>query len=329
MTKKYLVMVSTIGLIAIASYTLMSRRISKFSMPTFSLRFQEKRNTTLVVLMGTLRCGEAAWNSLYSNLLDPNSADLALLVPRSSSRSATLYERSKYIWEHEEYDDWGEAIDEYIVGSNATGWRHIANNTQTFGIFGGTKVSPRGSGAITLLSRVFLQERIKSLGLVEKYDRFVVTRSDQYYLCPIDLGHLDNRFLWVPQGEDYNGICDRYLVSNNTHILDALNILPPVVVNPLRYWDLSNRDNVEKLLKRRWIEDGLWNDVKRFPRVMFTCAALGDISRWRRPMLSNEVFKGVYLKYEGEYNASLKTCGDYLSTSVAISSSGSNNFTVV
>jgi len=96
-----------------------------------------------VVLMGTLRCGELAWSSLYSNLLDPNFADLALLVPRSSQRSATLYERAKYIWEHEEYDDWGLAIDEFIVDSNSTGWRQIASNTQRFGIFGGTKESPR------------------------------------------------------------------------------------------------------------------------------------------------------------------------------------------
>jgi len=152
-----------------------------------------------------------------------------------------------------------------------------------------------------------LQQRIKSLGLVKKYDRFVVTRSDHYYLCPFDLGLLDNRFLWVPQGEDYRGICDRLLVSNNTHILDALNLLPPVVINPLRYSDLSEGDNVEMLLRRRWVEDGLWNDVKRFPRMMFTCATASDSSRWMRSS-SLEVFKGVYLKYPGEYRASANTC---------------------
>ena len=35
-------------------------------------------NRTLVVLLGNARGGEETWGSLYANLLDPQSADLAL-----------------------------------------------------------------------------------------------------------------------------------------------------------------------------------------------------------------------------------------------------------
>lgn len=100
----------------------------------------------------------------------------------------------------------------------------------------------------------------------------------------------------MPSGEDWWGICDRHLVCSNSHILGALNVLPPVVLNPHFYWDLNDKHNVEMLLKRRWEEDGLRKYLRRFPRMMFTCASEGDTSRWMAPKFSEKVSEGVYLK---------------------------------
>lgn len=314
------------------------KTISSFPYELFSTTTHVKSKKTLVIIMGTIRGGERAWASMYNNLLKPNSADLALLVPRNTPRSSSsLFYHSKFVWEHNEYSDWGFAIDKFIPGGNQSGWRELQKFKvlNLLGVFGGTKETPRGSGSIIFLLRVFLQEKINLLGLVEQYDRFVLTRSDHYYGCRQNLDDLDNRYLWVPRGEDYFGITDRHLVCNSSHIMKALNILPPIgtvryyctrilyfhlvvtflmiqyffailclVLNPGRYWNF--RGNPERLIKLRWEEEGLWESVRRFPRMMFTCAVSKDTTRWMRK--GKLVPEGVYLKYTNEYTMTKATC---------------------
>jgi len=131
-------------------YAIANRTMSSFPYHLFATNDADTPVTTdaskktLIIIMGTLRGGELAWQSFYKNLLEPNSADLALLVPRNTSReSSSLFNRSKYVWEHDEYEDWGEAIDE-VIGGDGT-WRHIAIQNRAKGLLGGTKESVKGS----------------------------------------------------------------------------------------------------------------------------------------------------------------------------------------
>ena len=71
-------------------------------------------NKTLVILIGNLRCGENAWQSLYRNLLDVNSADLGLIGTNDDGGrypNASLFSRAKYVWKTPEYDEWADALD--------------------------------------------------------------------------------------------------------------------------------------------------------------------------------------------------------------------------
>jgi len=70
-------------------------------------------NISLVILIGGLRAGEQAWETLYENVLDANSADLALMTSREASAypNSSLFERSKYVFLYEQYDDWSDAVD--------------------------------------------------------------------------------------------------------------------------------------------------------------------------------------------------------------------------
>jgi uncharacterized membrane protein YgcG len=80
-------------------------------------------NKTLVVLLGNLRGGEVAWHTLYRNVLDVNSADLALMIGstiRDNYQNATLFQRAKYQWIIPELDDWGDAIDSISMATTTT-----------------------------------------------------------------------------------------------------------------------------------------------------------------------------------------------------------------
>lgn len=93
------------------------------------------------------------------------------------------------------------------------------------------------------------------------------------------------------------------------HVLQSLDILPPVVRHPEKYAAIlrNRRNNPEQLLLLRWKEEGLFSQVQRFERMMFTCGTLGDMNTGRQ--FSEEKPEGVRLKYAEEYNASYKTCG--------------------
>ena len=69
---------------------------------------------TLVILLGTARGGEETWNTMYKNLIEPYSADLALLFGKNSDKSSSLYKNAKFIWEINEYSDWWDYFKKYF-----------------------------------------------------------------------------------------------------------------------------------------------------------------------------------------------------------------------
>ena len=283
-------------------------------------------NRTLVILIGNVRGGEKAWDSLYRNLLDVNMADLALFIGADTDttttravveyQNASLFGRARYIWTFSEYNDWADAIDDLLLENNgnssSSSWRDqliplLYNESKLLGgIKGGQHGgSYQGSGAIIFVIRWLLSKKLQELDMLQHYDRFVITRADHCYRCAHDLSQLNDNHLWVPAGEDYGGITDRHLVVSSQHILSALHILPPVVQHPENYTKLlaRRRSNPERLLWRRWVEQGLAKSVRRFNRMFFTCGddpAGRDTSRWTQ--LGSELVspEQVYLKYPNE-----------------------------
>jgi hypothetical protein len=281
------------------------------SQSTSNRQRTRSRLKTLVIVTGGLRGGELAWTSLYENLLDVNQADLAVIsedpVP-DRYQNASLFQRAKYLWKVPNYDDWADAMD---LIYNSSAWRGSLFSMYRGGgniMLGGVK-GVKGSGAIVFMIRWFLSQRLQELNLTKVYDRFVVTRLDHYYLCPHDLRTLNINYLWVPEGENYRGICDRHFVCSRDYILQALNILPPLLLHPEEYRKqlTHQRYNSERFLKHRWAEEGLLPLIRRFHRNMFTCATPQDSSRWSVAS-PDPVAQGVHVKYPEEYEASLKTC---------------------
>jgi hypothetical protein len=276
-----------------------------------------RRNKTLVVLLGNLRGGEEAWHSLYRHVLDVNQADLAILTAGLTPpvyRNASLFQRSKYVWNVPHYKDWADAFD--LV--NGTAWREkllpIYDKAPDNMVLGPVSGHP-GSGAIIFMLRWFLSQRIKEHGLLKKYDRFIVTRNDHFYVCGHNISTMDEQYMWVPEGQDWGGITDRHLVSSNKHVLQALNILPPILQDPSRYRALlSAQDfNTEQLVLERWRQEGLHLEttVRRFGRVMFTCSIPGDALGWRNAS-QRVLAEGVFSKYPLEYRKSRRTCWERL-----------------
>jgi hypothetical protein len=278
---------------------------------------------TLVVLIGNLRCGELAWTSLYANLLEwnnrrntsiPHTLDLALVIGEdvpSVYQNASLFARAKYVFSHAEFgDDWSAALD-MIDPSWKVKVAPLLDSSSI--VLGGVRYKDwHGSGAISFWIRWFLSQKLLEHDLVSRYDRFVITRADNFYMCPHDLSVLDPRFIWVPFGQDFGGITDRHLIVPSQYVLSALNVLPGLFQDPAVYPELSlDLYNPEQLLRDRWKQEGLYEEyVQRFPRMMFTCGnpTFDDSTRWKVP--GELVEEGVRKKYRKEYMQSEDTCKD-------------------
>lgn len=274
-------------------------------------------NQTLVVIMGNLRGGEAAWKTLYSNLLDPNSADLAMLIGEMSSdnpnRNATLLTRAKYVWNFQEHDDWAPVLSN--ISDSAADWIRIHKplilhkqlRYSRRGLFGGF-YGLRGSGALVFYFRWLLVQHIKELGLEKKYTRFVITRADQYYMCQEDVitgKPLSDKTIWVPQGEQYDGYTDRHMVVSGSDVLDSLDILPTLMSHPLSEY-VPDWMGAEAVLKKIWDEKNF--TVKISKRTMFTVKRPGDPTRGRNERGEVPGIPTLSLKYPDEYKMAKKTC---------------------
>ena len=279
--------------------------------------FHHNANRSLVIIMGNLRGGEKAWQTLYTNVLDENNADLALMIGEESTNStqttypnSTLYSRARYVWTFPEYGDWADAVD--LI--NGTAWRKDLLprfiEAKSSGILGGIK-GCQGSGAIIFMVRWFLNERLLADGILEQYDRFVITRSDHYYECKHKFADLDltNNKMYVPEGEDYGGYTDRHLVVSRENIYEALDIFPEILRRPYIVDNSKNHGhgaNPEYILKSVWGEHNL--TVSYLKRSFFTTATVNDTTRWRMAGHPVPGVEGLYKKYRNEYTMAQFVC---------------------
>ena len=72
------------------------------------------KTKTLVILLGNARGGEETWSKMYKYLIEPFSADIALLFGKTLDKSSSLYKKAKFVWEIEEYTNWWDYYKKYF-----------------------------------------------------------------------------------------------------------------------------------------------------------------------------------------------------------------------
>lgn len=183
----------------------------------------------------------------------------------------------------------------------------------------------RWSAAINLAMRWHARQNILRLQLQRTYLRFVITRADQYYGCPLLLHTLSDGLstvdrLWlrlrgvetpvfVPEGEDSGGgMCDRFMVCSNGSVTRCLGLLDHFVRDPAKYLALDQQKWLpERYVRVRLGELGL--AYRTFRRTMFTAAAPGDMTRWSTMSQERDSTYGTHFKYPEEHATAVARCG--------------------
>ena len=139
--------------------------------------------------------------------------------------------------------------------------------------------------------------------VIQEYDYIIYSRFDQFYTDYHP--KLSGNNIWIPEGEDYFGICDRHAVFPSEFANDFLNICGFINSKVALKYD-SSYLNCETTFFNQLQENNQINTVKRFDRLQFTSAVEGDKTNWRIPIMRVYGISKLYMKYPNEFMLSVK-----------------------
>jgi hypothetical protein len=138
---------------------------------------------------------------------------------------------------------------------------------------------------------------------------------------------LDEKYIWIPDGESYGGYTDRHAIVNRQTIIPYLNILNNFVLKSNEYFTkLKDHDqwNLEKIIKFNLEQQN--QIVKEFPYVMYAVRNKDTGTRWAQGNYSEEL--GYYIKYQSEYDKSSDYKNEFNESGLSIDEFYKNNITV-
>lgn len=255
---------------------------------------------TLVCVIGTIRGGEAAWNSLIKHVCEPLGADLALFVAKMEDKTI-LHRRAKFDWSFEDPEEWGNELNRVCTecGVQPDAWQSSARRTCYESLWGGVTLNGevlKGSGALIMLLRDMLLEK---LTILKKYDKIIITRSDHLYFFDHPPLSSDD-VIEVPRGEDWWGITDRHHVVPVSKIETYLCIA--------RWW-MQNIELVEQSMPKHHNPEQLLAlyfrhasfTIVRTRRCMASVCLQSDATRWKIGIVKVPGYDNLYFKYPHEY----------------------------
>ena len=270
--------------------------------------------TTLVIIIGTMRGGPRAWQTLIDRVLIPLKARLALAVRRDAQLDEfkALFGRDVpggvADWSFEDSADWGVELDKVCdrCAVERGSWKTTARQSASEGMWGGALVDGaplRGSGAVLYCLRERLL--VTHIDDILCYDYTIVTRSDHFYLAvhpvPRSLFCDARPTVCAPFGEDYHGVTDRH------HVVDRRSVELYLCV--ARYLVQNHTDVVKRIVDHPNPEqvfslyfDAVGLHVARFQRCMVTVARPGEETRWKGgSSVALPCDDSLLLKYPVEY----------------------------
>ncbi len=163
-----------------------------------------------------------------------------------------------------------------------------------------------GSAGILIFFRWFLLKKLIDNDLINKYDRFIITRSDFIYQLPHPkIEFMNQNSIWIPNCEHYSGYTDRHVVLSKNCIEPYLNILNNFVIRSNEYFmKMINKTdwNLEQVIKFHLEQNNVLHLVEEFPYVMYSVRNIDGSTRWSQGNYSNKL--GYYIKYQSEYDIS-------------------------
>jgi hypothetical protein len=277
-----------------------------------------KNMSTLVIILAETRAHKTTFENIKKNLINELNADLCVCIGTNEDYDYEnpFYKLAKYRFCYKEPEDFGEAFDyasKIICEKPDVSWRDIHNipkiDDTEHQFMGGVKYPNRqhdGSAGILIFFRWFLLHNLREHNLLDKYDYFIITRSDYIYKIPHMSSCMFNpSYILTLDCEKYGGITDRHTVVPKKYIETYLNIFELFVLHTEKYKNIlineKNLINLERLISIHLITHGLGPIIKNIPCVMYTIREKDGNTKWSKGYWSEAL--EYYIKYPQEFKS--------------------------
>ena len=232
---------------------------------------------TLVVVLASLRAMRLTYDGLRVFVLETLGAKVHLAFSVARGPQYRDYFRyADYVWEVDEPLQFD--FQDYFNEISQTCYNRSFTKQDTFSITKGGNLlgglsGISGSGAPQMFFKWVALQQMAHLGLFDRYQHIIVTRSDRMYAEPHPpVNRLPPMHVLIPQGQDYGGVNDRHLVMHSSDAPRILNQLHMLLYVPLRLQKFplgtDAGPNCEAGLKW-WLAEHLHLRISRFPIVAY------------------------------------------------------------
>jgi hypothetical protein len=267
------------------------------------------KQKTLVIVLGQARADRLTWPSFQKYVLHELEADLALCIGESpeNNESNFYWANSKFNWVVPEYDDFGEGFDQIQSDryGEITDWRAVLKvKDQWLGGIKGPEAHP-GSAGLLVYFKAKLYEILVKENIIDRYDRFVITRSDFIWEMPHPkIERLDPSGIWIPYGEFYWGVTDRHVILSREYLKGYLDLIDPILkdtpklihnmlaFNPKPNW------NHEQYILFHLKSLNLARRIRFLPYMMYSVREKSTPTRWSQGEFDPSL--GFFVKYPAE-----------------------------
>lgn len=272
-----------------------------------------EQNKTLLIIPSQTRYIEYTFKKLYENILEPNkNIDIGCFISDESSLQ-NIESEVKYIFTLPEYSDHRDGL---INELNAINIKipQILNNKQLLKRY-------QISTIIHIYYRLFILRMLKENNLIDKYDWFIINRSDLIHTKPIIVENLNIEKVYLPDGEHYGGLPDRFAIIPKKYIEQWL-----FIYNERFFTDYNLIDyHIEKYGPETMTAYNAEKNnisIKYIPYSFYCISDKKTPVDWAWPNRgSNEVYMPdikLFVKYPSEYNFALQNKKDSIKNNTSI-----------
>ena len=255
---------------------------------------------TLIIIPSQIRGGSKTFSNFKEYILNINNADLGLFISSDYEHNQYL-DHAKYSFFLPEYHDHRQGlINElkflsYDIPNSLTNKDILLDDYQI-------------SCIIHVYYKLFILRMLKENNLLDKYDWFIINRSDLLHGKNIDVSLYNTNFIYIPDGEYYRGLPDRFSIIPRKYIENWLSIYNPFYFSNIKKIKKGKRKISPEIMDKNNL------DRNRIPYKLidYTYISIRDCNEKTRNSMgkfNNEL--DLYVKYNSEYDLALKNNSEF------------------
>ena len=254
---------------------------------------------TLMIIPSETRGLDSTYKSLQTHVLNLSSSiDVGLFVSEESDVS--LVPNYTYHYTLPEYKDHREGLIHELNCLDIDIPETLTNNKSLDNY--------QISTIIHIYYRLFILRMLQKHELIDKYDFFMINRSDLMHTQDIDLSALNFNKVYLPNGEHWGGLPDRFAIIPKKHIENWLNIYDKMFFKDLsEIYGSPAKYGPEYMTKYNMEKHNI--PIKYIPYTFYCVRKPEDKTRWSAGVYVESI--QLFVKYPTEYQLVIKNLSLY------------------